>query len=350
MKNTYKILISTFILSFADNGLATEPIEKAYFAGGCFWCMEPAFENLEGVLSVRAGYAGGKGPKPDYDSVSTGKSGYVEAVEIAFNPKLVKYEKLLEIFWRQIDPTDAGGQFADRGNQYKTYIYTTSEQQKKTAEKSKKDLQASGIFDKPIATAIQPHTAFYDAEEYHQDYYLKNPLHYNAYKKGSGREQFVKGFWPEAEKKAAEKSKKDQKEKLKKSLTPIQFQVTCENGTEPPFKNEYWDNKKEGIYVDIISGKPLFSSLDKFDSGTGWPSFTAPLDQKSVQEKKDASHGMVRTEVRSASSDAHLGHVFEDGPAPTGLRYCINSASLRFIPKEKLAAEGYAEFLPLFKK
>ena len=137
---------------------------------------------------------------------------------------------------------------------------------------------------------------------------------------------------------------------LQKKLTPEQYRVTCQGGTEPPFRNAYWNNHAEGIYVDVISGEPLFSSKDKFDSGTGWPSFTRPIRDVTVTEKKDVSHGMVRTEVRGAKSDAHLGHVFDDGPRPTGLRYCMNSAALRFIPKEKLAAEGYGEFVKLFEE
>jgi peptide methionine sulfoxide reductase msrA/msrB len=363
-------IVTTFIPKNADSASKQSTakvseksgiIETALFAGGCFWCMEHPYENQPGISKALSGYTGGEKQNPTYNQVASGSTQHVEAVEIHFDPEVISYNDLLQIFWRNVDPTDAGGQFVDRGKQYTTGIFYKNNQQKKSAEQSKKRLEGKNLFNKKIITKIVPAGKFYPAEEYHQDFFKKNYIRYRVYRAGSGRDEFIKRIWGEDREYKISKTRFNggtvpkiiyigNKTKTKSQLTNMQYKVTQKNGTEPPFKNEYWENKQPGIYVDIISGEPLFSSKDKFKSGTGWPSFTRPLVQENIIQKRDTTNNMIRIELRSKSADSHLGHLFRDGPKPSGLRYCINSASMMFIPVENLKKEGYEDFLTLFNK
>lgn len=308
-------------------------INYATFAGGCFWCMIEPFEEMDGIISVKSGYMGGTRVNPTYEEVCTHETGHLEVVQIKYDETRMTYEKLLQLYWQQIDPTDSGGQFYDRGDSYRTAIFYHDEIQKKKALESKTELEASKRFNKPIVTEIREATAFYEAEAIHQNYHQTHKLRYNAYREASGRDQFIQTHW----------------ENETHDLSPMQYHVTKENGTEPPFQNEYWNNEAEGIYVDILSGEALFSSTDQYDAGCGWPSFTRPINENELINLEDTSHGMKRIEVRSKTADSHLGHVFPDGPEETGgIRYCINSAAMRFIPKNELQNTKYEKYLVLF--
>jgi len=332
--------------------------------------MEGIFEAQDGVEWAYSGYTGWKAETATYEETSSKTTDHREAVRVVYDPDVISYRMLVELFWTQINPTDDGWQFNDRGFVYSTAIYYSNMEEKIIAQQSKNDLEVSKRFNQPIVTSIEATEEFYDAEEYHQDYYKKNPIRYKLYTSWSGRKEFIAENWQErideldwkkyvngklventqSQKKSQVVISDEKKQQLKEALTQMQYKVTVEHGTEPAFDNEYWDNKEAGIYVDIIDGTALYSSQDKFDSGTGWPSFTKWINDENLVTSIDTRFFMTRTEVSSATSWAHLWHIFEDAPQELwGIRHCINSAALRFIPVEDLEAEWYWEYVEMFE-
>ena len=331
--------------------------EKATLAWGCFWCLESIFAELEWVLETTVWYAWWDEINPTYEQVHAWNTWHREAIEVVFNPKLISYDEILVKFWSQIDPTDELGQFADKGFSYTTAIWYHSQEQKKTAEASKKRLEDSKKFDKPIVTEILPFKSFYKAEDYHQKYYKKAALRYDMYKKWSWREDYINENWTNEtidflrwkDAYLAKKYIKPSEFQLEKILSWVSFDVTQNKWTEKPYSSKFSENWKPWIYVDIVSGEPLFSSTDQYNAWCGWPSFTKPINSHFVKSETDYSHDMVRTEVRSKYWDSHLGHIFKDWPKEQwGLRYCINWAALKFIPKERLEEAWYGEYANLF--
>lgn len=316
--------------------------KEIYLAGGCFWGTEKYLENIPGILTTEVGYANGNTDNPTYEEVCYNNTGHAETVKVEYDDDRIGLLYILELYYDVINPVSINRQGGDVGSQYRTGIYYVDDRDEAVIQGSIDELQKK--YKEKIAIEVKPLINYYKAEEYHQKYLDKNPDGYCHI----GADKFEKAI------KAVDISKKFVKkpiEELKKTLTETQFAVTQNNATEPPFRNEYFDKFEEGIYVDITTGEPLFMSDDKFESGCGWPSFSKPIDTDLITNIIDRSHGMVRTEVRSKIGDSHLGHVFEDGPRDKGgLRYCINSASLKFIPKEKMEQEGYGEYLKLFQR
>jgi len=334
---------------------------KAYFAGGCFWCVEKDFEKFGGVKAVISGYSGGDKANPTYQD----HADHREAVEVVYDASVISYQDLVEYFYRYHDPTDEGGSFYDRGHSYTGAIYYQNENERAIAQSVTDTLEQAQAFAKPIATKIEAFKDFTDAEEYHQDYYKKSPVRYNAYRAASGRNSRFSDLKERVDEVLGEQEQvsvsgdnawssyvKPSDEVLRETLSDLEYMVTQKEGTERPFsEGNLDDEKRDGIFVDILSGEPLFSSRDKFDSGTGWPSFTKPIDEQFIVSKTDYKLIYPRTETRSKYGDNHIGHVFNDGPKEingkksTGQRWCMNGAALRFVPLEDMQAEGYANYI-----
>ena len=355
------ILLAALLFIPASAVFAQQPPQTAQsaaqlreitFAGGCFWGVEEYFSRIPGVVDVTVGYANGNTPSPTYNQVCTGRTGYAEAAQVRYNPKVVSLKTLVTQFFKIIDPTSVNRQGNDVGSQYRTGIFYTDEADRKVILKVMDGVREN--YAKPLAVEVLPLRNYAPAEDYHQDYLRKNPHGYCHISFDSladvkpepedQPEEAPSAGSPQARPDAIDPARyaKPSGARIAETLSPEAYAVTQQAATEAPFTGSYWNTHEDGIYVDVVTGEPLFSSADKYDSGCGWPSFTKPIDPAVVAEHRDTSHGMQRTEVRSRAGDSHLGHVFGDGPKNRGgLRYCINSAALRFVPYDRMDAEGY---------
>ncbi len=349
--NTFLILTALFgglqsSLTYADNTTSSKEQKMTmeskqeqriiYLAGGCFWGLEAYMERIQGVTDAVSGYANGKGDTTNYQLLHA--TDHAETVKVTYDPNKISLDKLLQYYFRVIDPTSINKQGNDRGRQYRTGIYYQNEQDKAVIEAALKTLQSK--YQEPIQIEVEPLKNYVEAEEYHQDYLKKNPNGYCHIDIKKADEPLIDD----------KKYPKPSDAELKQKLTALQYDVTQGKHTERSFSNEYWDNFAPGIYVDITTGEPLFSSKDKFESGCGWPSFTKPIAAEVAEYQKDNSFNMTRIEVLSRSGHAHLGHVFDDGPRDKGgLRYCINSASIKFIPLDEMEKQGYGDLIPFVK-
>ncbi|WP_418935722.1 bifunctional peptide-methionine (S)-S-oxide reductase MsrA/peptide-methionine (R)-S-oxide reductase MsrB [Haemophilus sp.] len=349
--NTFLILTALFgglqsSLTYADNTTSSKEQKMTmeskqeqriiYLAGGCFWGLEAYMERIQGVTDAVSGYANGKGDTTNYQLLHA--TDHAETVKVTYDPNKISLDKLLQYYFRVIDPTSINKQGNDRGRQYRTGIYYQNEQDKAVIEAALKTLQSK--YQEPIQIEVEPLKNYVEAEEYHQDYLKKNPNGYCHIDIKKADEPLIDD----------KKYPKPSDAELKQKLTALQYDVTQGKHTERSFSNEYWDNFAPGIYVDITTGEPLFSSKDKFESGCGWPSFTKPIAAEVAEYQRDNSFNMTRIEVLSRSGHAHLGHVFDDGPRDKGgLRYCINSASIKFIPLDEMEKQGYGDLIPFVK-